>query len=509
MQNKKIYNQAFTLVELIVVITILAILGTIAFISFQGYSSNARDSVRMSDMNNINKGLALFQLKGGTYPKPDNSVTISASGTIIGYEGTVGENVSRIINTNKVITDPLDNTPYVYYTNATNTTYQLLGYLEGNSLTQNNLINTTYAATDYTKRYPKVLGNNLGILLDTSNNPITTNIDLFQSQSGTTYNSYISNATIKTLSGVELGGPLITLSKSLNFEGPTTCPEGFIKVPGNEEFMQPGFCVAKYEMTYTDADTPNTCDGSCPIGENTVNQTDWNTVTYTGVKIPVSMAGKYPIADINQTQAIDACKSMGEGYHLITNNEWMTIARDIEANQVNWSGNAVGSGYIYNGVSDSYMGCGDTTNTKTIYASLTRGWVTKTGGGLGNTACDTKRQLQLSNGEIIWDLAGNVQEHVNKANTIDGSLYATGTNRDPCSAVDRYYNWNECIDKSFGPSNPTWNYLQGMGGVWDYDGTVFLRGAGASNQDYVGGFALNLSWSAGQISRTVGFRCGR
>lgn len=53
------------------------------------------------------------------------------------------------------------------------------------------------------------------------------------------------------------------------------------------------------------------------------------------------MAGKYPIVDITQAAAIDACKSMGEGYHLITNNEWMTIARNIEATSQNWSSGTV------------------------------------------------------------------------------------------------------------------------------------------------------------------------
>ena len=48
-------NKGFTLVELIVVITILAILWTIAFISFAWYSKNSRDSVRIADMNNIEK----------------------------------------------------------------------------------------------------------------------------------------------------------------------------------------------------------------------------------------------------------------------------------------------------------------------------------------------------------------------------------------------------------------------------------------------------------------------
>ncbi len=50
MRNSK---KAFTLVELIVVITILAILGTIAFISLQGYSSDARNTKRTSDLGNI------------------------------------------------------------------------------------------------------------------------------------------------------------------------------------------------------------------------------------------------------------------------------------------------------------------------------------------------------------------------------------------------------------------------------------------------------------------------
>jgi prepilin-type N-terminal cleavage/methylation domain-containing protein len=46
---------AFTLVELIVVIVILAILATIAFLSFSSQSASARDSTRLSDMNNIVK----------------------------------------------------------------------------------------------------------------------------------------------------------------------------------------------------------------------------------------------------------------------------------------------------------------------------------------------------------------------------------------------------------------------------------------------------------------------
>lgn len=49
----KMSKKAFTLVELIVVITILAILGTIAFISLQGYSAQARDSKRITDVSSL------------------------------------------------------------------------------------------------------------------------------------------------------------------------------------------------------------------------------------------------------------------------------------------------------------------------------------------------------------------------------------------------------------------------------------------------------------------------
>ena len=57
--NKK----AFTLVELIVIITILAILWTIAFLSFQWYTKSARDSVRISDLKNIEKALSLYKVQ--------------------------------------------------------------------------------------------------------------------------------------------------------------------------------------------------------------------------------------------------------------------------------------------------------------------------------------------------------------------------------------------------------------------------------------------------------------
>lgn len=62
---RKTTRSAFTLVELIVVITILAILGTITFISLQGYSADARNSKRTSDINNMQSAISIKMAEGG------------------------------------------------------------------------------------------------------------------------------------------------------------------------------------------------------------------------------------------------------------------------------------------------------------------------------------------------------------------------------------------------------------------------------------------------------------
>ena len=52
-------KKAFTLVELIIVITVLAVLATIAFLNLNGYTWEARDSVRFTDLKNIQKTMEL------------------------------------------------------------------------------------------------------------------------------------------------------------------------------------------------------------------------------------------------------------------------------------------------------------------------------------------------------------------------------------------------------------------------------------------------------------------
>ncbi|MDD5376998.1 MAG: FISUMP domain-containing protein [Candidatus Gracilibacteria bacterium] len=141
-QNKfrKKIPSGFTLVELIVVITILVILGTIAFMSLSGYSGNARDSSRVSDLTNLSQSLDLYNIRGGSYPTPDNTFSVTYSGGVLWYQGTIGDSVMNIINANgakmnKKPTDPLTPTKeYTYSTLAFGAAYQLKADYEGDSV---------------------------------------------------------------------------------------------------------------------------------------------------------------------------------------------------------------------------------------------------------------------------------------------------------------------------------------------------------------------------------------
>ncbi len=171
--KKKLNNQGFTLVELIVVITILAILWTIAFISLQWYSAQARDSKRVSDISNIKKSLELFSLNTWKYPKPDSYNTVSYTWELIWYQWTVWEQVTKNLsrNLNKKPIDPLTQEEYTYSTINSQTEFEVL-WLYENNLTSlfrefnSDLFPESYAANF---KFAKVEGNFNWLYARTSN----------------------------------------------------------------------------------------------------------------------------------------------------------------------------------------------------------------------------------------------------------------------------------------------------------------------------------------------------
>jgi len=530
------WRKAFTLVELIIVITILAILATIAFISFQGYTSKSRDANRASTAKNIETWLSLFQAKSWVYPIQSTWATISLWATGVTVQWNLDESIARVINLNEVPRDPKTWEPYNYISDTKGRGWKVLYYLENTP----DYAFLTQSFAESEARTPIVKGEWPWVLLDMDLKMIQTGtgVDLFWAQSWTTYTILVKDDIKIPWTGLELWWWFQNFAEKWGrLEAPKTCPEWYIPVPWNAEFMQPWFCVAKYEMGDENITIPNTCDGmGCPsVAENTLYQTDWNTVKYSSTGTLVSKAWLYPIVNISQTQAIAECQRIGK--HLITNNEWMTIARNIEANPLNWSWGVVWIGGIYRGITwenPETLWC-QTKNSSGSWTRtyVSRAWSTDTTKWWSSkwADCDSKRQHKLSNGEVIWDLAGNVREHVNGRNTMNtdnigtmnanacGTSWTAGwswysfTNNTTTDNVTQCDFINGYSYKRYGPKISYMNASNGIGRIYSYNTNnttvdkVFLRGGGAYNSVYSGVFAMHLGWVATDQSHGVGFRC--
>ncbi|MDD2916875.1 MAG: prepilin-type N-terminal cleavage/methylation domain-containing protein [Candidatus Gracilibacteria bacterium] len=236
----------FTLIELIVVITILVILGTIAFLNLGGFQSSARDSSRIENLANLKKGLDIFRIQSGTYPMPEGPVTITASGTsVVSYQGFAKDGVGGMAKLSPGATqDPLDTSIYTTYSiNADRTKMELMNFLEDTStLTLNAFVPNASAdiGSDYSKRYPTVQGDTLGILLASGTlQPIQetgTGVDVVNTNSG--YVAVFGKGDSMSGSGRALFIALAARQKELNVLDPnlvgywdmeTLTPDGKLK----------------------------------------------------------------------------------------------------------------------------------------------------------------------------------------------------------------------------------------------------------------------------------------
>jgi prepilin-type N-terminal cleavage/methylation domain-containing protein len=254
-----------------------------------------------------------------------------------------------------------------------------------------------------------------------------------------------------------------------------TCPTGYIRVPGNSLYQTKDFCVMKYEAK----------TGSATVAATT-------------------QAAGTPTVSISQTNAISACNANNTGgatgYGLINNREWMTIARNIEAQSVNWTGGAVGNGGLWRGHSDN--------NPSGALAASTDD---DPYFGTNNSGTSIERRTHtLSNGETIWDLSGNVWEWTSdtiqgqdKPNTSSGNLWQQWT------AISNFGTLSYDLTR---PSNPAWNSSQNMGQY--YAGTVtgtttfaFLRSGAWAAATNAGVFTLRLANTPSDAIPYRGFRC--
>jgi len=262
------------------------------------------------------------------------------------------------------------------------------------------------------------------------------------------------------------------------FTGP--CPTGFIPVPGDAKLGTFDFCVAKYEMKGSSGNISSTASDS-------------------------------PYASISATSAFSECSGMSESgfeagtFALISNPQWMTIARNVEQVYSNWSSGNVGSGTLARGWSANASSGDSWTNTAVA---------SSTGSScLYNTGADTcassgshvfRRTLTLSNSEEIWDFSGNLWEWVD----LNGSDTSYTSGPTSCES-----NWHEfstsCTALNVDDYKPTSGFesTQGVGMWWGGTGGAMLRGGSWGNSSGSGAYAVDLPFAASHQGTYTGFRC--
>lgn len=267
--------------------------------------------------------------------------------------------------------------------------------------------------------------------------------------------------------------------------GPQDCneigdPGTWISVPGDPDYGTSDFCVMKYEAKNTD-------------------------------NSPVSEAVGNPWVFISQQDAITVCSSLGQGYHLISNDEWMTIAANLAGVAGNWTGGNIGAGMLYIGHSDrdpESVCPADADDAKSYVETDCAG--KNTG---GDDDISLRRTHNLSNGQVIWDLSGNVREwtsfenldkpspqitdYIEFTEPIGGSASLPLNRLVPTQAVKAF--WSD-----------SWNSSQGIGMAQigsPGTGGELSRGGGFKGMERNGIFRFRIDQDASILVDTLGFRC--
>lgn len=287
-----------------------------------------------------------------------------------------------------------------------------------------------------------------------------------------------------------------------------SCPSNYVLVPNSQSRSssdsgdknnadektktgeQKYFCLSTFEMKIKNEDNGNTY--------------------YIKRDIPESRPEGTPWVNINRDQAIAECQSLGVGYDLISNDEWQATAKNLESNPKNWTSGEVGKQMMYRGHSD-YPEEG----------SLAVSDITDPYNGTNNTeneiwgeGKEQRRTLYLSDGQVLWDFAGNVREWV----------------KDSIKVKFKVFDWDDSLfvsqlsDKSFKGSNlGRAKELFGAGRTYEGDdsGKYFglgileiwfqaggiIRGGAFNDGVRAGVFSTFLYSFDSDYHEWVGFRC--
>ena len=269
-----------------------------------------------------------------------------------------------------------------------------------------------------------------------------------------------------------------------------SCPNGYTMVEknGNNAYFfdkenstlsgKDYFCVMTYEAK-CDTDKDNIGDYPNEEGLLRGQSFNWSDCTTSSA---VSSPDGAPIVNITQEESKSACSGMGEGYHLITNDEWMAIARDVESVKQNWNENV-----LFRGNSDN----------KYVVSGFD-----------GASSGSNSRYLYLSNGSIVWDMSGNAWEWL--SDTIKQN------NQPPYSG---WYEINVLDDyglvgkENISSANQNLGSINGIGKLFlafspnSEREKAFLRGGSWGDGNRAGIYTLDFLNAPSDYHEYMGFRC--
>ena len=474
-------NKGFTLLEILLVIAAIGILAAIVLVAINPNRqiSQARNAQRRSDINSIYKAIEQYLIDRGNYPAGiislKRDICKTKNETVGGSTNCTGKVDLRELVPEYIAgipEDPIADSYKVGINTETNRVSVEAGTI---SLGQAIVINAESTETTINNQIA------VGSLIPTATQTITGGRIVYTNQTRT--QTYIDRPTTTRV-----------------------CPTGYIAVPGNGMYGTSDFCVMKYEAKAVETSAPTVGLLTPTTGSNTIaNNTTATTSASSPSRAIASVASGYPIANIDQTTAASYCTTAGAS--LISNAEWMTIARNIEGQLSNWTtgtaaSTAIGTGGLYRGHSDNNPG------TALEAGPDNDGYI-----GTNNSGFSIERRTHtLSNGETIWDLSGNVWEWTN--DTIIGKDQPTGSSTGfgwrQYTAITNYGTLSYDLTS---PSNNTWNSTQNMGQIYS-DGTsnnntnfACLRGGSWTAATNAGVFALVLNNTPTHTNYRIGFRC--
>ncbi len=336
-----------------------------------------------------------------------------------------------------------------------------------------------------------------------------------------------SSDTSGTITLTTTGPGGLTTSSTFTFTKATPgCPTGFAPIPGLttsltglgnanaqhghlRSWLDSGqdFCVMKFQAK----------DNSGAVGVSL-----WSSAAWTGISRDTAMnkcqalctgAGCSNTAVTIQGTAGSVLPNELRGYRLISNTQWQVIARNVLQVTSNWTLGAVGSGVLYRGHSEG----GPNNPVQNGADNATEPTLAGNGyHGIGEGSGPQRRALTLSNGQLIWDFAGNAWQWV--SDQLSGGSGSLGVGLTSSVSLGT---WSELTSYSTGNfsdlfgSGTTYTSAKGMGRLntpSTLDSTRgIVRGGnhGFSTSDGInsGVFSSDFTRDASTAHPDVSFRC--